>query len=42
LCIGLVILGIYLILKSARSIKHYDAMIKKLKQQDDLLKEIVV
>ena len=41
LCIGLVILGVYLIIKSARSIKHYDAMIKKLKQQDDLLKAIV-
>jgi uncharacterized membrane protein YidH (DUF202 family) len=41
LCIGLVILGVYLIIKSARSIKHYDAMVKKLKQQDDLLKEIV-
>ncbi len=41
LCIGQVILGIYLIIKSTRSIKHYDTMIKKLKKQDNLLKKIV-
>jgi len=41
LCIGLVALGIYLIIKSGRSIMHYDAVIKKLKRQDELLKEIV-
>ena len=41
LCIGLVALGIYLIIKSGRSIMHYDAVIKRLKQQDEVLKEIV-
>jgi uncharacterized membrane protein YidH (DUF202 family) len=41
LCLGLVVLGIYLIMKASRSIRHYDAMIKKLKQQNGLLKEIV-
>lgn len=41
LCVGLVVLGIYLMIKSTRNIKHYDNMIKKLKQQNGLLKEIV-
>ncbi len=41
LCVGLVVLGIYLILKSTRNIKRYDTMIKKLRQQDSMLKEIV-
>lgn len=41
LCLGLVALGIYLIIKASRSIRHYDAVIKKLKQEKGLLKEIV-
>jgi uncharacterized membrane protein YidH (DUF202 family) len=41
LCVGLVVLGIYLIIKASRSIRHYDAVIKKLKQEKGLLKEIV-
>jgi len=40
LCLGLVALGIYLIIKSSRSIMHYDAIIKRLKQQDELLKQL--
>lgn len=41
LCVGLVFFGSYLIVKSSRNIRHYDAMIKKLKQQNGMLKEIV-
>ncbi|KPL02955.1 MAG: hypothetical protein AMJ73_07985 [candidate division Zixibacteria bacterium SM1_73] len=41
LCVGLAVWGIYLIVKASRSIRHYDAMIKKLKLEDSHLKEIV-
>jgi uncharacterized membrane protein YidH (DUF202 family) len=41
LCIGLTIWGIYLIAKASKSIRHYDAMIRKLKLDDSRLKEIV-
>jgi uncharacterized membrane protein YidH (DUF202 family) len=41
ICVGLVFLGIYLIIKSSRSIRHYDMVIGKLKQQSELLKNIV-
>jgi hypothetical protein len=41
LCVGLTVWGIYLIIKASRSIRHYDAMIKKLKLEDSRLKEIV-
>jgi len=41
LCLGLTIWGIYLIIRASRSIRHYDAMIRKLKLEDSRLKEIV-
>jgi uncharacterized membrane protein YidH (DUF202 family) len=41
LCIGLTIWGIYLIVRASRSIRHYDAMIRKLKLENSRLKEIV-
>jgi uncharacterized membrane protein YidH (DUF202 family) len=41
ICVGLVILGIYLILKSSRNIRHYDTMIKKLKEKNGVLRQIV-
>ncbi|KPK77101.1 MAG: hypothetical protein AMJ89_03005 [candidate division Zixibacteria bacterium SM23_73] len=41
LCVGLTVWGLYLIVKASKSIRHYDAMIKKLKLEDSRLKEIV-
>ena len=41
LCVGLTVWGIYLIIKASRNIRHYDAMIRKLKLEDSSLKEIV-
>jgi hypothetical protein len=41
ICLGLVIFGIYLILKSSRNIRHFDAMIKKLKEKNGVLRQIV-
>lgn len=41
LCVGLTIWGIYLIIKASRNIRHYDAMIRKLKLDDSRLREIV-
>jgi len=41
LCVGLTVWGVYLIVKASRSIRHYDAMIRKLKLEDSRLKEIV-
>ncbi len=41
LCVGLAVWGFYLIAKASRSIRHYDAMIKKLKLEDSRLKDIV-
>ena len=41
LCVGLTVWGIYLIIKASKTIRHYDAMIKKLKLEDSRLKEIV-
>jgi hypothetical protein len=41
ICVGLVILGIYLILKSSRNIRHFDIMIKKLKEKNGVLRQIV-
>jgi uncharacterized membrane protein YidH (DUF202 family) len=41
ICIGLVVFGIYLILKSSRNIRHYDNVIRKLKVKDGFLKEMV-
>jgi uncharacterized membrane protein YidH (DUF202 family) len=41
LCVGLAVWGIYLIVKASKSIRHYDAMIRKLKLDDSRLKEIV-
>lgn len=40
LCVGLVVLGIYLIIKASRQIMHYDALVKKLKQKDETLRQI--
>ena len=42
LCIGLTVWGLYLIVRASRSIRHYDAMIRKLKLEDSRLKEIVM
>jgi uncharacterized membrane protein YidH (DUF202 family) len=41
LCVGLTVWGLYLIIKASRNIRHYDAMIRKLKLDDGRLKEIV-
>lgn len=41
LCVGLTVWGVYLIVKASKSIRHYDAMIRKLKLEDSRLKEIV-
>jgi uncharacterized membrane protein YidH (DUF202 family) len=41
LCLGLTVWGVYLIVKASKSIRHYDAMIRKLKLEDSRLKEIV-
>ena len=41
LCVGLTVWGVYLIIRASRSIRHYDAMIRKLKLDDSRLKEIV-
>jgi positive regulator of sigma E activity len=41
ICVGLVILGIYLILKSSRNIRHFDIMIKKLKEKNGVLRQMV-
>lgn len=40
LCVGLVVLGIYLIIKASRQIMHYDVLVKKLKQENDTLRQI--
>jgi hypothetical protein len=41
LCLGLTVWGVYLIVKASKNIRHYDAMIRKLKLEDSRLKEIV-
>jgi uncharacterized membrane protein YidH (DUF202 family) len=41
ICVGLVVFGIYLILKSSRNIRHYDNVIRKLKEKNGFLKEMV-
>lgn len=41
LCLGLTVWGVYLIVKASKNIRHYDAMIRKLKLEDSRLKEIM-
>jgi len=33
--------GVYLIIKSSRNIRHYDAVIKKVKEENGLLRQMV-
>jgi uncharacterized membrane protein YidH (DUF202 family) len=41
ICVGLVVFGVYLMIKSSRNIRHYDSVIRKLKQENGLLKQMV-
>lgn len=41
ICVGLVGFGMYLIIKSSRNIRHYDAVIKKVKEENGLLRQMV-
>ncbi|MFH1135658.1 MAG: hypothetical protein V1816_06195 [Pseudomonadota bacterium] len=41
LCLGLVVLGIYLVTRSVRRIRHHDELILKLKRKNSKLAEFI-
>jgi uncharacterized membrane protein YidH (DUF202 family) len=41
ICVGLVGFGMYLIIKSSRNIRHYDTLIKKVKEESRLSRQMV-